>query len=308
MAARVKDFSTQCGLHQFPLKPIQVFSWFSDAPENLQTRKQLAAQGLAPGGPVRARVVWRRGQRTADLFAVEEARRKKTPTKAQIAALAAAREQQERRRCTCGRCGRLQPFRIGGESCDMCKEDERREVRAAASQCAQRLLALGDRAVVLDTETTDLYGFVVEIAIISLTGEILLNERVNPLTPITRGAESVHGINAVDVATAPPFQTIWPRVRELLAGRRAIAFHASHERTVLSAELARIDGSNENAAWLRSIKWRCIMLMYAEFVGEWSEHHGNYQYQPLPGGDHSALGDCCATLRLLQRIARMDQD
>jgi DNA polymerase-3 subunit epsilon len=45
------------------------------------------------------------------------------------------------------------------------------------------------------------------------------------------------------------------------------------------------------------------MRQYAAFVGEWNEYHGNYRWQRLPGGDHSALGDARATLSLLKRMA-----
>jgi DNA polymerase-3 subunit epsilon len=45
------------------------------------------------------------------------------------------------------------------------------------------------------------------------------------------------------------------------------------------------------------------MHWYAQFVGDWNEYHGNYKWQRLPGGDHSALGDCRATLAVLKEMA-----
>lgn len=32
----------------------------------------------------------------------------------------------------------------------------------------------------------------------------------------------------------------------------------------------------------------------------------NYRWQRLPGGDHSALGDCWATLKVLQKMAESE--
>jgi DNA polymerase-3 subunit epsilon len=47
----------------------------------------------------------------------------------------------------------------------------------------------------------------------------------------------------------------------------------------------------------------CAMQWYAQYVGEWHDYWGNYRWQRLPGGDHSALGDARATLSLLKRMA-----
>jgi DNA polymerase-3 subunit epsilon len=45
------------------------------------------------------------------------------------------------------------------------------------------------------------------------------------------------------------------------------------------------------------------MGWYSQFVGEPGKR-GGYKYQKLPGGDHSALGDCRATLKVLKDMAR----
>lgn len=57
-------------------------------------------------------------------------------------------------------------------------------------------------------------------------------------------------------------------------------------------------------AWLANIRrWHCVKEQYAAYVGDWHDHYGNYRWYPLPGGDHTALGDCRATLALMQRMA-----
>ncbi|NJL65352.1 MAG: hypothetical protein HC903_30705 [Methylacidiphilales bacterium] len=50
----------------------------------------------------------------------------------------------------------------------------------------------------------------------------------------------------------------------------------------------------------------CAMHYYSQYVGEWNDYHGNYKWQKLPGGDHSALGDCHATLKIIKQMAGMD--
>jgi DNA polymerase-3 subunit epsilon len=47
----------------------------------------------------------------------------------------------------------------------------------------------------------------------------------------------------------------------------------------------------------------CAMLMYSAWVGElWP--YGGYKWQKLESGDHTALGDCLATLDLIKKMAR----
>ena len=47
----------------------------------------------------------------------------------------------------------------------------------------------------------------------------------------------------------------------------------------------------------------CAMIAYSRFVGEWDSRKNDYRFQRLPSGDHSAAGDCRATLRLIQLMA-----
>ncbi|MEU7883470.1 RRQRL motif-containing zinc-binding protein [Microbispora bryophytorum] len=71
------------------------------APSGLATRRQLAALGLRPGGQdVQAQVLWRRGKRVAYLYNVDQAKPKRVPSVAQLAAL----ERAMKARRTCPRC------------------------------------------------------------------------------------------------------------------------------------------------------------------------------------------------------------
>ena len=49
--------------------------------------------------------------------------------------------------------------------------------------------------------------------------------------------------------------------------------------------------------------WECAMGWYSQYVGEPGKR-GGYRNQKLPGGDHSALGDCRATLAVIETMAR----
>ncbi len=50
------------------------------------------------------------------------------------------------------------------------------------------------------------------------------------------------------------------------------------------------------------------MQLYSDFVGEWNDYFGSNKWQKLPGGDHTALGDCLATLEVIKYIAQTPVD
>jgi hypothetical protein len=82
---------------------IPTYPWRT-APDGLATRRQLAARGLRPGRqPVCAQVMWGRYARpwVAYLFRLDLAKPKRTPTAAQLAALAKAAAARRR----CPQCG-----------------------------------------------------------------------------------------------------------------------------------------------------------------------------------------------------------
>lgn len=45
------------------------------------------------------------------------------------------------------------------------------------------------------------------------------------------------------------------------------------------------------------------MQWYSQFVGDWNDYYNNYRWQKLPSGDHSAIGDCRATLKVIEKMA-----
>ena len=170
-----------------------------------------------------------------------------------------------------------------------------------------RAVLADESAVILDTETTGLDGaFVVEIAIMGIDGEELLNTRVNPQIPIPKGATRCHGITDEMVAGCPTFAQILPRIEDAVRGRRVLIYNAEYDMGVLRNELRR--AGLDVKEWGKIARWKDVMMPYSEWVGErwpeWSYHAGQVKWQKLPGGDHSAMGDCRATLAVLQKMAK----
>jgi DNA polymerase III subunit epsilon len=183
------------------------------------------------------------------------------------------------------------------------------------------------QAVILDTETTDLNGYLVQIAITSITGEVLLDQIVRPQAWINPKAAAIHGLTEDKLLTAPTFGDLADQIIDLIKDRRVIIYNVGFDRNILRNELIRwytglwnrgldlvsstIDrtlarewATSQADALLDRSTFCCAMDAYSTYVGEWNEYYGNYRWQKLPSGDHSALGDCRATLKVLQTMAK----
>ncbi len=175
--------------------------------------------------------------------------------------------------------------------------------RTEAAQWAK--VMLDQKALILDTETTGLGGDaeIVQIAIIDCDGHTILESLVKPVGAIPDTAIRIHGITPERVAVAPRWADLWPVVRAIVQGRTVVVFNASYDRELLlqSCLVANIDMWSQDMSLLAN--WHCAMLAYSAFVGSWNDYYGNYRWQRLPGGDHSALGDCKATLAVLKKMA-----
>ncbi len=220
---------------------------------------------------------------------------------------------REKYKCTdCGRVPQsladLKKFEPGG-LCTSCKENamfiaeqEEREAMIKEDEksvCAWAAAMLQrDDWILLDLETTSLTGYIVEVAIIDRHGHTLLNNLVNPQRPISPEAQAIHGISDADVANAPTLPQVWPDLVKVLEERRIIVtFNTSFDQSILDGDAARYQLTRPKCAW------HCLMLKYAKYVGAYSEYWHDYRWQPLPGGDHRALGDALAALKLMQSMA-----
>jgi DNA polymerase III epsilon subunit-like protein len=230
-----------------------------------------------------------------------EATPKKTMSEAQKAALEKARYMAQKVWVTCIKCKHdgiemslkrsLEP-KWKDYICGTCEDG------LEAGKWAYEVFANPDKYCVLDSETTDFYGEFVELGILSLAGEELLNQRIKPLGEMAEGAFAVHGISLEMLTNEPRFPEIYPRILEAIGNKTLLIYNASFDMGILWGDchrhgLPKIKNDNE-----------CVMHWYAQFCGQWSNYWGNYKWQPLYGGDHSAIGDCRATLNVLKRMAK----
>ena len=117
--------------------------------------------------------------------------------------------------------------------------------------------------VAIDTETTGrdpTLDRVVEVACVIWKGGVVVERKswlVNPGRPIPEEAFGVHGIGDEQVRDAPSFSQILSELCEVTAGHVPVAYNAEYDRTVLLAEIARVEGYSQPlpAAFRKGTEW-----------------------------------------------------
>ena len=173
------------------------------------------------------------------------------------------------------------------------------EDRASVAQWARNVLAEG--CLILDTETTGLDGYIVQLAVIDGHGQVLIDTLVQPEAEIEEEAMAVHGISQALVKGAPTFAALHEQLYALLKGRTVAVYNLSFDQDVLLRERHRM-GHTPGRRNLYGAHWQDVMIPYSTFVGE-PGRNDDYRWQRLPGGDHTAQGDCQATLAVLWELA-----
>lgn len=159
--------------------------------------------------------------------------------------------------------------------------------------------------LILDTETTGLRDAeACQIAIISNTGDTLLNSLVKTKRGIPRDAQRIHGISDETVKDAPTWLDLWPTVREIIASKHVAIYNAPYDLGVLRTS-NRVWGIEEDPYTIIRDSW-CAMIAFSPIYGEWNDYYGNYKWQRLsvaaeycgvPVIDaHDAYADCQMTL------------
>lgn len=183
---------------------------------------------------------------------------------------------------------------------------------AARTWAQQRL---NDRNfVILDTETTDLEGEIIQLAVCDPDGNALINTRLKPAQrEITPESEAIHGISNADVADAPTFAEILHTLVEVIRDKIVICYNANFDR-------ARVQTST-HANGLPLINhlpkaWNCAMLRYCHYnpdkLTPWGKSGGWWKLEEAlaqeniqtDGVDfHDAMADVRATLAVIQAMA-----
>lgn len=162
-----------------------------------------------------------------------------------------------------------------------------------------------DGFVIIDLETTGLTNDpkvdIVEVAVVSHQGEILLNTLLKPAYPIPPIASRIHGIYDKDVAESPSFIDIYPQLTALLNEQTVVAYNHNFEEDILRAVCRR-----NKQPMMTPATWYCAMRAYSAYKGtaRYQKLTAACQREGIPlGNAHRALGDCLMTLGLLKKMA-----
>lgn len=150
-------------------------------------------------------------------------------------------------------------------------------------------------AVVLDTETTDLDGVVIELAAVdACTGQVLLDTLVNPGdVPVSAGARAVHGISDDELVLAPSWAAILPAFLAVTAGRRILAYNAAFDADAIAA--THQQAGLDPAILPSRGRWDCVMNARSIWA--------RTGYRLPLGGGHRARGDALDARTVLHAIA-----
>jgi DNA polymerase III epsilon subunit-like protein len=158
---------------------------------------------------------------------------------------------------------------------------------------------LNSNAVILDTETTGgaKTDQIIQLSIIDMAGRTLFDSLLRPTCAINPFAAKVHNLTERHLRNAPPYPDVHEVVKSTLYGRTVIAYNITFDRRSLiqTAQAFKLD-----SGWIERLDWQCAMRAHSEYLGV-----GNAP--KLQGGDHTALGDCLATLKLLRRMAGVEE-
>jgi DNA polymerase-3 subunit epsilon len=154
---------------------------------------------------------------------------------------------------------------------------------------------LRSNAVIIDTETTglDATAQIIQIAIIDMQGKALFNSLLKPSCQLHPMSTATHGMTLRHLVGAPKITDVIDRIKDAMMGKTVLIYNAFFDTRILRQTLEAFSLDTE---WLKQVDFQCVMKTYAESLG-------TTKNAKLEGGDHTALGDCLATLALLRRMA-----
>lgn len=164
--------------------------------------------------------------------------------------------------------------------------------------------------VAIDTETTDLYGKVISIALVDVTTcEVLFDSYVHTDQVITEEAYYVHGITAEDIKDAPSFEQVCTEISEIMEGKYWAAFNLEFDKACM--ENSRHDPDAECYQWFERISVCAMRDISAPYFGS-TNRYGTISLSDtmvfcglsFEGEAHTAAADAKAVARVLQHIGK----
>jgi DNA polymerase III epsilon subunit-like protein len=186
--------------------------------------------------------------------------------------------------------------------------DATNTTQTRSQEMARTLIA--QKPVYIDTETTGLEkdDEVVEISIIDSDGTRLFSSLVKPSRPIPAAAQQIHHISDKEVASAPAWPILWPRIRSFLYSRPVAAYNAPFDYRMMQQSHARY-----RLPWRDNLNMVDVLPIYSDYRAVWDptrrsmkyfklEEAGAYFHIPLLN-EHRSEADALLVRALLHSIA-----
>lgn len=154
--------------------------------------------------------------------------------------------------------------------------------------------------VILDTETTGIHttAETVSISILSGHGLVLFDALVNPHSDIPSEATRVHHIEDKHMMLALDFEDVHRCLEKLLYQRHVVIYNVAYDVRILNYMCEKY-----KLPTFQPLEYHDAMMWYSQYVGEWNDYRNDYKWQRLPDGDHTSIGDCRATLKVIEQMA-----
>lgn len=159
-----------------------------------------------------------------------------------------------------------------------------------------------DKYVILDAETTGLESFdqVIELSIIDLNGNVLFNSLFNPTIKVSKGAESVNGLNNKILSNEPLWSEKWEEIKSILENKIALIYNSPFDYGVIkqTCKVFNVEFFDFDV--------KCIMRLYSEYIdsNRWVSLEKAYEMEV---GDiiqsHRSIADCKMSLEIIKAIA-----
>ena len=174
--------------------------------------------------------------------------------------------------------------------------DRNRAIRFAA-----KVLRRKSRYVILEVETTGLgpRDVIISMAVTNLNGAVLLDTLVKPVmkSEIPGNVTILTGISMEMLRDAPIFMQLYPKFREITAGKTVLTYDTGFAGRYLK-ETLRQEGLRMKLPRIKPFATR-----YAMFRGEWLPERNTYKIPLLHTPDRTLTGDCKAALNALEEMA-----
>lgn len=160
---------------------------------------------------------------------------------------------------------------------------------------------INDSSIVIDTETTDLNGVAIQIALVCCaTRKVLYSSLIATDKPISRGAFEVHGIDAEMLKDAPTAEQVKAEILPIIEDKNLVAFNSEFDSKVCARTFGKFDN-----------KWTCAMYRVAVPTFGATNRHGTISLAytvdcagvQWSGAAHDAAADALATVDVIRKVA-----